>query len=86
MYIGEYFHSLDEKGRVNFPAKLREELGDQFVITKGLDGCLAAEGPRTAGKPGRAQRSGSATSAPQRKTETIHGTQRDENRTTPLNP
>ena len=42
MYIGEYFHSLDEKGRVNFPAKLRKELGDQFVITKGLDGCLAA--------------------------------------------
>ena len=42
MYIGEYFHSLDEKGRVNFPAKLREELGDQFEITTGLDGCLAA--------------------------------------------
>lgn len=42
MYIGEYFHSLDDKGRVNFPAKLREELGEQFVITKGLDGCLSA--------------------------------------------
>ena len=42
MYIGEYFHSLDEKGRVNFPAKLREELGNEFVLTKGLDGCLSA--------------------------------------------
>ena len=42
MFTGEFFHSLDEKGRVNFPAKLREELGEQFVITKGLDGCLSA--------------------------------------------
>lgn len=42
MFTGEFFHSFDEKGRVNFPAKLREELGEQFVITKGLDGCLSA--------------------------------------------
>lgn len=42
MYIGEYFHSIDDKGRINFPAKLREELGLQFVLTKGLDGCLSA--------------------------------------------
>lgn len=41
MFIGEFFHSFDEKGRVNFPAKLREELGEQFVVTKGLDGCLS---------------------------------------------
>ena len=41
MFIGEFYHSFDEKGRVNFPAKLREELGEQFVVTKGLDGCLS---------------------------------------------
>lgn len=40
MLIGEYSHSLDVKGRVNFPAKLREGLGNRFILTKGLDGCL----------------------------------------------
>ncbi len=42
MLIGEYLHSLDIKGRVNIPSKLREDLGENFIITKGLDGCLFA--------------------------------------------
>ncbi len=40
MLIGEYQHSVDVKGRVNFPSKLRESLGDSFIITKGYSECL----------------------------------------------
>ncbi|NLY44434.1 MAG: division/cell wall cluster transcriptional repressor MraZ [Tissierella sp.] len=40
MFIGEYQHTLDTKGRIIVPSKFREELGDEFVITKGLDNCL----------------------------------------------
>ncbi|MCR5598835.1 MAG: division/cell wall cluster transcriptional repressor MraZ [Lachnospiraceae bacterium] len=40
MYKGEYSHSIDAKGRITVPVKLRDELGEGFVITKGLDGCL----------------------------------------------
>ncbi len=40
MLIGEYEHSLDAKGRLIMPAKLRSDIGDRFIITKGLDGCL----------------------------------------------
>lgn len=40
MYTGEYNHTVDPKGRLTFPAKFRENLGEKFVITKGLDGCL----------------------------------------------
>lgn len=40
MLIGEYEHSLDVKGRLIMPAKIREDVGEKFIITKGLDGCL----------------------------------------------
>ena len=40
MFIGEYEHSVDAKGRVIMPAKLREDMGENFIITTGLDGCL----------------------------------------------
>lgn len=40
MLIGEYEHSVDVKGRLIMPAKLREEIGEKFIVTKGLDGCL----------------------------------------------
>lgn len=40
MLIGEYIHSLDSKGRLIMPAKLREDMGEKFIITTGLDGCL----------------------------------------------
>ncbi len=40
MFMGEYHHSIDDKGRLIIPSKIRYELGDDFVITRGLDGCL----------------------------------------------
>ncbi|MFO7294659.1 MAG: division/cell wall cluster transcriptional repressor MraZ [Caldicoprobacter sp.] len=40
MFIGEYQHIIDSKGRVIMPAKFREGLGERFVLTKGLDHCL----------------------------------------------
>lgn len=42
LLIGEYEHSIDAKGRVIMPAKLRNDMGEKFIVTKGLDGCLFA--------------------------------------------
>ena len=40
MFMGEYNHTIDSKGRLIVPSKFRELLGSEFVVTKGLDGCL----------------------------------------------
>ena len=40
MFMGEYHHSIDEKGRLIIPSKFRTELGESFVITRGLENCL----------------------------------------------
>ena len=40
MLMGEYHHNIDEKGRLIIPAKFRSELGESFVVTRGLENCL----------------------------------------------
>ena len=40
MFMGEYNHTIDAKSRLIIPSKFREALGDEFVVTRGLDGCL----------------------------------------------
>ena len=40
MLMGEYKHNIDSKGRLIVPAKFRDNLGDSFIVTRGLDGCL----------------------------------------------
>ncbi|MFD2749364.1 MULTISPECIES: division/cell wall cluster transcriptional repressor MraZ [Virgibacillus] len=42
MFMGEFQHNIDTKGRIIVPAKFREGLGDNFVVTRGLDKCLFA--------------------------------------------
>ena len=38
--MGEFHHNLDEKGRLIIPSKFREDIGEKFIVTRGLDGCL----------------------------------------------
>jgi MraZ protein len=40
MLLGEHEHTLDDKNRLTLPARLRDQLGDRVVVTRGLDGCL----------------------------------------------
>ena len=40
MLMGEFHHNIDEKGRLTLPAKFREELGENFIVTRGLEECL----------------------------------------------
>ncbi len=42
MLYGEFQHTVDPKGRVIVPFRFREDLGEKFILTKGLDGCLSA--------------------------------------------
>lgn len=42
MLMGEYSYAIDEKGRVGFPPKFREEMGGSFIVTRWLDDCLIA--------------------------------------------
>ncbi|WP_018932776.1 MULTISPECIES: division/cell wall cluster transcriptional repressor MraZ [Gracilibacillus] len=42
MFMGEYQHNIDTKGRIIVPSKFRDGLGEQFVVTRGLDQCLFA--------------------------------------------
>ena len=40
LFVGEYSHNIDSKGRIIIPARFREQLGDRFIITKGFENCL----------------------------------------------
>jgi MraZ protein len=40
MFMGEYHHNIDDKGRIIIPSKFRYELGEKFIITRGIDSCL----------------------------------------------
>jgi len=40
VFMGEFHHNIDDKGRIIIPAKFRNELGEKFIITRGLENCL----------------------------------------------
>lgn len=40
MFMGEFRHAIDTKGRLIVPSRVREDLGDEFIVTRGLEGCL----------------------------------------------
>lgn len=40
MLLGEFHHNIDDKGRLVIPTKFREELGDEFIVAKGIEKCL----------------------------------------------
>lgn len=40
MFMGEYHHNIDDKGRLTLPSKFRDDLGSRFVVTRGLENCL----------------------------------------------
>lgn len=40
MFMGEYHHTIDDKGRLTIPSKIREQLGNNFIVTRGMDKCL----------------------------------------------
>lgn len=46
MFMGEFQHTIDNKGRLFIPARFREGLGEKFILTKGLDNCLFAYPPQ----------------------------------------
>ncbi len=41
MFLGEFVHTIDEKGRLTIPAKFRDDLAAGLVVTRGIDRCLA---------------------------------------------
>ena len=45
MFVGQYDYAIDAKGRLNFPAKFRDGMGETFLVTRWLDHCLAAFPP-----------------------------------------